>query len=310
MENRKRTISFNEELHRYTDEYNKEYTSVTTFLKDYEIPFDADYWSKKKAEEAGVSQGTILKNWDSLTREACARGNAIHKNLEDSINEAKNKPKLLPINLKVDLSKPIDLHLLASSPLGLKYPKILHTLIYYVEQGFVIYAEKRIYWAEILIAGTIDCLLVKGKQFLIIDWKTNKDDLKFEAGYYKKVNGIKTNQWVKKYEYFKAPISNLEHCKGNKYVLQLSMYAYLMELWGFECIGLILFQIQNKEVLLNGIKQIDQLSGNILMKDVVTDFKIPYVKSSCELLYIDRINVLNGTKNPNKGQNFTLDFGG
>lgn len=306
MQSNKRTISFNESLHRYTDEYNKEYTSVTTFLKDYEIPFDSDYWSKKKAAESGLSQSAVLRNWEQITVEACEKGNRIHKNLEDSINESTGKTKLIPINVKIDFNKPVDLDVLASSPLGLKYPKILFTLMHYVEQGFVIYAEKRIYWAEILIAGTIDCLLVKGKQFLILDWKTNKDDLVFKSGYFKKVNGIKTNQWVDKKEYFKKPINNLEHCKGNKYVLQLSMYAFLMELWGFQCIGLILFQIQSKPVMLNNEYVIDQLSGNRLMKEVVTDYKIPYVKSSCELLYIDRKNALSPNKNINPSINFGL----
>ena len=37
-----RQISFNEELHRYTDEYHNEYKSVTTVIHDYVPAFDKE----------------------------------------------------------------------------------------------------------------------------------------------------------------------------------------------------------------------------------------------------------------------------
>ena len=47
-------FKFDPKYHRYT--YGgKQYTSVTTFLKNFHKPFEEDYWSKTKADEAGIA---------------------------------------------------------------------------------------------------------------------------------------------------------------------------------------------------------------------------------------------------------------
>ena len=249
----KRTISFNEALHRYTDEDNNVYTSVTTVIGKYHEQFNEDYWAEQKAKELGVTKEIIKANWKESRDYANNKGTKTHSILEDSINASNGKA-----NLEVEFKRTrlgngelvsfnkINLHILANSPLAQLYPKIYAFLRKHIEEGWTLYAEKRIYWHPYLIAGTIDCLLIKGKFFIIVDWKTNKDELKFESGYYKKINGIKSNIWIKKNERFYFPLNHREFCKGHIYTLQLSLYAHLMELWGYKCVGLILFHIHNE----------------------------------------------------------------
>jgi len=294
----KRTITFNEALHTYTDEDNNCYTSVTTLIGKYVPQFDKDYWSKYKANQAGVSQNDILNNWSRITEDACAKGTKEHKLLEDSINNSiVNEPRTnyqsKEFLLVTALNKltgceftNVNIDILAQSNLAKKYPDIFDYLRTKILEGFRLFVEKRTYSHEHLVAGTIDCLLVKGKQFIIVDWKTNKKELHFKSGYYKKVNGIESTQWVDKKEYFLAPLNHLEHCKGNVYTMQLSLYAYILELWGLQCIGLVLYHIRE------GLKP--------------KAYNILYDKMSCELLMIHHKNALtvsSNTKNSNKNSN-------
>ena len=40
-----KTLTFTEADHKYTDENNLVYTSVTTLLEKYKVPFDNNFWS-------------------------------------------------------------------------------------------------------------------------------------------------------------------------------------------------------------------------------------------------------------------------
>lgn len=285
MNQRNRDIRFNEKLHRYTDEDGNVYTSVTTLIGEYTPKFDEDFWARQKAKETGLPVSTIKANWAKIRDEACDHGNKIHKELEDSIVSSGNNEnfklgtKLVPysISLQADTVVPIDV--LRHSPLAKNYPIIFDELSGLIQRGAEVYAEKRVYLDEYKVAGTIDCPIFSpnGKDFIIFDWKTNKDELKFKSGYYKKVNGVKTNQWVDKKEYFDYPLVDLEHCKGNIYTMQLSLYAYILEQWGYTCKGLYLFHIKRDgsvsrhslkylpehcEKLLNAFKKRSELSNN------------------------------------------------
>lgn len=259
MVDNRRQIKFNEALHSYTDNFGVQYTSVTTVIQEYHEKFNRDYWVAEKARETGLSAEAIKKNWDDIADFACRKGNRVHKELEDSINDSNGKSDFrfdgLPSTLdslgyRVKINK-TNLEILAKTPLATKYPQIYAFLRSKILEGWSMYAEKRIYWADFCIAGTIDCLLVRGQDFMIVDWKTNKDELKFESGYYQKdkLTGLRTGPWVKTNKKFFTPLSSLEDCKGNRYSMQLSLYAYLMEMWGYRCVGLVLYHIRdgNKE---------------------------------------------------------------
>ncbi len=281
MFDQKIDIIFDPTLHRYTDSFGNEYTSVTTLIGEVEKPFDKEYWSMYKAlEKSGYSvrpyfkgnsfyinnipytiqalklgvlplpytQDMILDDWARINREACIRGNKKHDYLESCINKfspgdtkrwdtLRNTPKdfLLEITDKKALDK---------SPLKFTDPKVYKVLIYLLDRGYVLFAEKRVYSFYYLVAGTIDVFAYNPttKEFVIVDWKTNKKQMHFNSGYYKKVwiindkgerEKVESNEWVTTEEKFLSPLQHLDVCKGNLYGMQLSIYAYLCELQGF-----------------------------------------------------------------------------
>ena len=204
----------------------------------------------------------VLSDWSTIASNACDRGNAEHNYLEDCINAMYPKEKqdvkvgvheLPSFSFKID-----DIAMLNNSPLRGSHPSVFQTIKQLIEKGFVIYAEKRVYSYDHRISGTIDILAVDANgEFYIVDWKTNKDPLKWESGYFKKVwnadrtEKVKTNTWVSNDDRLKAPIDDLQDCKGSKYTIQLSLYARLCELWGLKCLGLILCHLRI-EPLANG----------------------------------------------------------
>ncbi len=304
MEAVRRTIKFNEELHRYTDEDNNVYTSVTTLIGKYHPQFNENEWALKKSLDTspynpyrGMSVSQIKSQWKDTREYSQNRGNVEHKLLEDSINESNGKASFEFDKEKIRIGEghglititKVNLHILANSKLASKYPKIYAYLRKHIEEGWTLFAEKRIYWFDYLIAGTIDCLLVKGKFFIIVDWKTNKDVLKFKSGYYKKYQGVKTTEWIDKKEYFFQPLQHIEHCKGMIYTMQLSLYAYLLELWGFKCINLCLFHI------LNEIPQ--------------EPYKIDYREKDCKILLEWNLKGFQSSKSISSNQNKVINFG-
>lgn len=264
---RKVDLIFNPELHKYTDADGNVYRSVTTVCGDYKEPFDKEYWAEYTARKRGVTKEQILAEWKHTTDVSLIRGNGIHNDLEENVNmfyvHERKETTVTELygqeGVKLPEYRIIDRHELENSELKKWYPSIYRRLLELINEGFTLFAEKRIYSAELLVAGTIDLLAVKGKHFYIIDWKTNKDELMFQSGYFKKkwINGeyIRSEEWVYKPKYLLYPLNDLEECKGNLYALQLSTYAHLVELWGFECIGLELFHIRDTKHRRNVIKK-------------------------------------------------------
>ena len=71
-----------------------------------------------------------------------------------------------------------------------KYPDIFSLIAALVTKGYHIYAEIGVYDSQNLVSGLIDILLIRNKEFIILDWKTNKAPIRFESGYYdKKLDG-------------------------------------------------------------------------------------------------------------------------
>jgi len=283
-------IQFDPSTHTYIRK-GSVYTSCTTVTGKYKKAFNNRYWSMystlketfnlrvRHDEPYGIiyvnnTEHTLdelysidiyreacrmMKNgWDDITKTACSRGNKIHDFLEDSVNDSKDDSEgttntfIKPLtggNFHTYSSQ----HDLDKTNLLQVYPEIYYTLLYYIERGCTIYAEKKVYIDEYKVSGMIDCLVVKGNKFAIIDWKTNKDIIHFKAGYYKKekINGkfIKTTQWIEKTSYLLYPINHLEDCKGNLYSLQVSLYAFMLESWGYELIenGLMIYHIRPHE---------------------------------------------------------------
>lgn len=292
----KRIISFDEASHTYKDEFKNPYISVTTLIKKCCPEFNTEFWSKYKADQLGTTATLIKASWKDISDKSIVKGNGEHKLLEDSINDANGKAKFdydgsykPTMGLgKIQINQ-TNIYVLQNSPLAKKYPKIYQFLKKHIEDGWTLYAERRVYLAEYLVAGTIDCLLVKGKLFMIVDWKTNKDKLMFKSGYFKKVGGVKTDIWIDKKEYMFKPLDRIEHCKGKIYTVQLSLYAKILELWGYKCVGLHLFHLPNE---LN-----------------VTQINIEYLSQDCQNLLIHFKSGSTITKSINRSSNNGINFG-
>ena len=103
-----------------------------------------------------------------------------------------------------------------------KYPDIFNLIAALVTKGYHIYAEIGVYDSQNLVSGLIDILLIRDKEFIILDWKTNKAQIRFESGYYdKKLDGtLDLNNFI-----YKSILSSLDHLAdsiGNHYAMQLS----------------------------------------------------------------------------------------
>jgi ATP-dependent exoDNAse (exonuclease V) beta subunit len=196
--------------HKYT--YNgEEFISVTKFIQRFHKPFESDYWSKKKADEAGVPQDWILNEWKKLNDYANDVGTQTHNWIEDYFNGIWNP---LPDNLDV---------INRINKFNIIFAKQLHKLE-------PLKFELRVFSKKWKIAGMIDSLFIyKGKIF-IVDWKTNKD---FTTDDHKK------GKWEKLLYPFD------EHWKNHlsEYSIQLSLYALILEEWGFEIGGAYLVHI-------------------------------------------------------------------
>ena len=283
-----RTIKFDANQHKYTDEFGNTYVSVTQLIGQFTPQFDERYWLMYKALEkkykvkpdvknniilvdgtpfkldelydesshktSGIQQvcSSIKNEWIHKTQVAIDKGNETHEYMETCIKQFSKAAdvdiskfsKTLDSSFKLKITSMEELE---NSPLRYSHESIYRKLAYFVSQGFVIYAEKRVYSPLHLIAGTIDVFVIRGKEFYILDWKTNKKPLKFEAGYFKKKwvgnEKIETDEWIHTNEKLLPPLSSIANCKGGVYTIQLGTYAYICELWGLTCLGLELYQI-------------------------------------------------------------------
>lgn len=309
-------LFFDEGPHKYTDSFGNEYRSVTTLIGDYYPHFDADYWAHKKAREQSKSEKAIKAEWDRIKNEACERGTKTHNGLEDAIKEVskfKNAikyltdthtgrvitisdiPALIPQSLNVEEFK---------KATNNKYPEIYRIFDFYIERGYVIYSEIGAFLMDYLISGTIDIFCYRPTDFVILDWKTNRDGLKFEAGYYKKdkstVPNQLTDEWVKKHEMMLPPLSHLENCNGEHYTMQLSLYALMAELiLEIPCHGLGLCHIGSpwiKNAYGQPLRDNEGYHVDPNGEETVNWFRINYRKREAQALLQDRYYKLKADK--------------
>ena len=189
-------------------------TSVTTFIGKFFEPFDAKGIARKlarfpinKERKHGVRY--FLKDW----KEAAEHGTRTHEMLELAIDPAATEEPISKENRDWNKFK-------QGMDWWEEYNKNTD-----VENSM---CELRIYNEELLLAGTIDLMVVhKDMSISLIDWKTNKAIKK--TGYHHKRAFV--------------PIEDLHDCNYNKYTLQLSLYAYMMERAGYTIRDLIIVHL-------------------------------------------------------------------
>ena len=310
-------LFFEEEGHKYNDTMGNEYLSVTTLIHDYYNNFDAAYWAHKKAREQGKSEKAILAEWDRIRDEACSRGTKTHNGLEDAIKEVskfKNAIQYLTDTTSGRVITIADIPALIPQPLDVdkfieatdnKYPEIYRVFKFYTDKGYIIYSEIGAYLMDYLVSGTIDIFCYRSTDFVILDWKTNRDGLKFEAGYYKKdkttIPNQLTNEWIPQpRKKMLAPVSHLSDCNGMHYSLQLSMYAIMAEIiLGLPCYGLGLCHIGSPWITNKYGQPLRDEEGYHVDPDgeeTVNWFKINYLRNEVIALLKDRKYKLRANK--------------
>ena len=271
-------IFFDEEKHRYTDVYDREYISTTTIIgkfveeKDWKgiaqscanigarpVPPGHKNYSKY-IRYRGKSAKQILAEWKVETDKACAKGTEKHNFLEQYVKRCNNyylnnngyiDGRIYTIDdiIRTHSYGKLDINYFERVGIKDRYPTIYSFIAEMTSLGFEIYAEIGVYHPDWLISGLVDILFVRGEEFFILDWKTNKAPIRFEGGYWgKKEDGtIDLNKYIVTHERMLFPINHLEDSTGNHYSLQLSMYAYLIEQWGFKYLGTMLCHIRTVE---------------------------------------------------------------
>lgn len=301
-------LFFEEKAHKYTDTLGNEYRSVTTLIGDYYNHFNIDYWAHKKAREQGKSEKQIRAEWDKIKDEACERGTATHNGIEDAIKsvskfkeaikyleEAKSGRCITIADIPDLIPRPLDVEEFKAATNN-KYPEIYRVFDFYTKRGYTIYSEIGAFLIDYLISGTIDIFCYRPTDFVILDWKTNRDGLKFEAGYYKKdkstIPNQLTNEWVKKKQSMLPPLNHLDDCNGMHYTMQLSLYAIMAEIiLDIPCVGLGLCHIGSPWVLNKYCQPLRDNEGYHVDpngEETVKWFKIQYLKNEAKALLKDR----------------------
>jgi hypothetical protein len=184
-------LTFDEGAHTYTDPNGEKYTSVSRLIQSITPPFPRDAISRSVAKRDGRTQDEVLKEWDDKMHSSIARGNVIHNALEEY------------------------------DKFGSIVDESMESLIKGINSLFIGYTEK--YSEEILfsknhkIAGTADKVCYRGKRiFDVFDYKTNESKgIEFFSPYDK---------------FLLEPFSHLEYCNYVIYSLQLSCYAYMINM--------------------------------------------------------------------------------
>ena len=229
-------VAFRESDHVYFNlkDADKKYTSVTTLIHKYTQEFDKNFWSAFKtlqflipAEYFKLEKGrlletkkidienmckaydidikefeskrqSILDEWSKANSDACIRGTALHKQMEDlAYNNPDTIVRKYGFGGKFQIKKDY-------SDLDLKYG---------------LYPEYLIYNDEMGLAGQIDLLIKDDNDLLIGDFKTCT--IKFESGY---------DPSIKKRTMMQYPLNNLMDCNFYNYLHMLICYKRLIQI--------------------------------------------------------------------------------
>jgi hypothetical protein len=313
-------LLFDDAEHRYTDELGNVYTSVTTVLHDYIPKFNKEYWLKRKADELGVTQRELDQRWIDINKESTVRGNAKHNALEDGIKEHskfKNAIKYLKnrddkqlvtiydIDSIDSRVKPLDITGFIQATDG-RYPAIYEKFTLLANEGYKIYSEIGCYNPHALISGTIDVPCMREDGFAILDWKTNKDGIKYTSGYFRKDKKSTPHQLTDRYvqtaDFMRPPLNHLPDCNFYHYAMQLSLYAYTVEgMLQLPCKGLRLCHIQSPFILNKyGMPLADERGMYTIDPkghEVAAWHHVPYLRAEAEAIIEDHKLKLTNTIN-------------
>lgn len=208
---------FDEVAHVYTNKFGQKFLSGSTFAEGFCPDFNADMIVPKMEAKYGIPGTEIKAMWECNANASRYIGNAIHGALE-------LYGKYKEVGLKLDEEK---------KPAEKKWSHVHNNPIlnkavgaFYKDHD----SETAMYEAfivnnEAMLCGHIDRLLITGDHTCRVqDFKTNSDINKKGSP-----------------KFLSAPFTELENNTLNKYWLQLSFYARILELAGWFVEGLDIF---------------------------------------------------------------------
>ena len=201
-------VTFKEKTHQYFNDEGIQYISATTFLHEFQLPFEKEKFAEKKAEKLGMTTEQVLEMWKQSAIEACKFGTKTHLIMQNYIigKEKKEEHNSLYESFNAIVGE------------DFKWAK-------------KVWSEKLLYSDEFRIAGTADLIIEHNDyEFSVGDFKTNKS-IDF------------CNKWGQR---MLDPISHLSDCNYNLYTLQLSLYAYLFSMvFGKKCRKIFLMHLND-----------------------------------------------------------------
>ena len=201
-------VGFIEDGHKYVmiDDPAKIFTSVTTLIKDYHIPFDADavipeLITNPDSPYYGMDPAVIKQRWIDKGLKASGEGTILHAYGEALLKGLKVKPPNLPKAKWV--------------------PDIISDI--YTKGYELAKAELLLYDPNLSIAGQSDIILKKkvaedSYDYMIYDWKFLGKPLEKSSFYDKK---------TRKRKMMLEPFHHLQDCKWIHYSIQLAIYQAL-----------------------------------------------------------------------------------
>jgi hypothetical protein len=281
-----RTLYFDEKLHKYTDDMNLPYTSVTTIIGKYCIKFDTIVMATNCARIGrnpnhpkyelykGMSEEDLIRKWEDINKKSLDRGNSKHNYMEETIkgnSKFKNRKSYGVLYTLDDIQILHDYGRLnmdeVSDRIKTKYPNILKVIEALDSKGYKFYAEIGVYDVQYLVSGMIDLFVVnEDNEFYILDWKTNRAPIRFESGYWGKDKLDNLTTYIEKDDFMKHPLDDLAFSIGNEYAIQTTTYAILAETFGYKCKGIVICHIRPIE------------EDGVYMGDTEELHKIEYLK--------------------------------
>lgn len=266
-------IFFDKEKHIYTNSDGEIYTSGTSFIKKFTPPFDTAFWSLYKAAERLLPKpdfeelksrylrtenkeefidsvhgkidvealnlmiATILAEWEQKSKSSTKKGTATHDKKETAL---RNRVKEYRDWQNFDLRNLVNGY----------YPELI------------------LYNHEYKVAGMADRVRVTTNlSFTVADYKTSE----------KIVFDSYRNPFTKNKSMMLAPCEDLPDCNFSHYSLQLSLYAWMLEQFGFNCQRLVLIHVINERD-----------------KQFTRSHQVPYLKNHIEkMLWYSTQNLKN-----------------
>lgn len=189
-------LTFTEHDHRYVDNLRIRYTSVTSRVKEFTLPFAENPIADAIARRDGTTREAVIAGWRAKSKEACEYGTRVHEYAEFLFSGGSRGVRHDP----------------RTSTEARAFEAVSGQFSALVGSGRFRVAgiESVVFCPLRRVAGTIDLILreVATGQLVLVDWKTNAQIKRRGHNDQTMTDGL----------------AHLQDCAYSHYTLQLSLY--------------------------------------------------------------------------------------